>query len=68
MDPHRARRIARALFTPARALARALPEPARRAIDDRLFYAIFNLTRVTNDAYPPKDASPGAATASEPTG
>lgn len=28
-----------------------LPGRVRKALDDRFFYAVFNVTRVTNDAY-----------------
>lgn len=53
----------------ARAAGRALPPGVRRRIDDRVFYAVFNLTRVTNDAYgwrPPEDPPPDAPPPEEP--
>ncbi len=34
-----------------RGLGRALPRRVREAAEDRLFYSIFQLTRVTNDNY-----------------
>ncbi len=59
MKPERAERLARGLVRAARAGARVLPEGARKRLEDRVFYAVFNLTRVTNDAYgwrPPERA------------
>ena len=38
---------------------KAVPQRIRKNIDDRFFYAIFNLTRVTNDHYPERDDNPG---------
>jgi hypothetical protein len=35
-----------------RVVIRALPARLRKLLDDRLFYAIFQLTRATNDHYP----------------
>lgn len=42
---------------------RALPEAARRRLEQRFFGAVFQVTRVTNDAYGwrPEDERPGAA-------
>ena len=43
----------------ATGLVKALPDRWKRALDDRFFGAIFQVTRVTNDAYgwkPPADA------------
>lgn len=37
---------------------KAVPQRIRKNIDDRFFYAIFNLTRVTNDHYPERDDAP----------
>lgn len=34
-----------------RLLFRALPQRARKELEDRFFGAVFNVTRVTNDAY-----------------
>ena len=31
---------------------RVVPGRIRKSVDDRFFYAVFNLTRVTNDHYP----------------
>jgi uncharacterized membrane-anchored protein len=39
----------------ARIGAKALPSQLRKRLEDRFFYAIFNLTRVTNDHYPTLD-------------
>lgn len=45
-----------------RALVKRLPPAARKALDDRFFGAVFQVTRVTNDAYgwppPPPGGSP----------
>ena len=40
--------------------ARVLPASVRRHLDDRFFYSVFNVTRVTNDAYGwrPDDVGP----------
>ena len=49
-----------------KAVYRALPKRVQKALEDRFFGAVFNVTRVTNDAYgwrpdmpeegvPPKD-------------
>jgi len=51
MDSRNADRIARGLVRVGRAAARALPSRVRDRLEHRVFYAIFNLTRVTNDAY-----------------
>lgn len=54
-DPKPARSKAHAVATGVFALGgvlkRLVPAPVRQAIDDRFFYAVFNLTRVTNDDY-----------------
>ncbi|MEC7240920.1 MAG: hypothetical protein VXW32_06745 [Myxococcota bacterium] len=34
-----------------------VPRRIRKSVDDRFFYAVFNLTRVTNDHYPMRDGS-----------
>lgn len=47
----------------------ALPARARKAIDDRFFGAVFNVTRVTNDAYGWRpDTPPGGAPPPEHAG
>lgn len=49
----------------ARALARRLPPRIAKALDDRIFGVIFQMTRVTNDAYgwrPPPPQPGGDAT------
>ena len=61
--------ISRVAIRAARRVARALPESVRRRVDDRVFYAVFNLTRVTNDAYgwrPSDPDAPADAPPSEP--
>ena len=35
--------------------AKAVPVALRKRVEDRFFYAVFNLTRVTNDHYPIND-------------
>lgn len=62
-----ARLTARAIFAPARALLRRAPPELRERLEDRLFYAIFQLTRVTNDAYPGTTPPPGPAGVRETT-
>lgn len=52
LKAERAQRLSRLVFLPARIAARLVPEPVLRRLDDRLFYAVFQMTRVTNDAYP----------------
>jgi len=32
--------------------AKVIPKSLRKRLEDRFFYAVFNLTRVTNDHYP----------------
>jgi len=39
------------LLRAGRLLSRALPGRIKRGIEDRFFYAVFNVTRVTNDNY-----------------
>ena len=49
--PSRAERVANGVFALAGVLKRLVPRRVREAADDRFFYAVFNLTRVTNDDY-----------------
>jgi hypothetical protein len=56
MQTRLADHLANALFLPARLARRALPRSVRDHLEDRLFYAIFQVTRVTNDAYPRREA------------
>ncbi|MFM2245807.1 MAG: hypothetical protein RL071_1881 [Pseudomonadota bacterium] len=54
---------ARLLIGGGRRAAAALPAGLLRRAEDRLFYAIFHVTRVTNDAYgwrPPEPGRPAA--------
>lgn len=46
-----AERIARLGLGAGRVLVRLLPGRVRRAIDDRVFGVVFQVTRVTNDHY-----------------
>ncbi len=48
-----------------RRLSRVLPPGLRRRLDDRVFYAVFNLTRVTNDNYGWRPGPPGPAARAE---
>jgi len=50
---------ARAMVQVLRAALRRVPAPVRRRLDDRVFYAVHQLTRVTNDHYPGATPSPG---------
>lgn len=50
-ESSRSERAAALLLGGARRLVRALPASWRKRLDDRLFGAIFQATRVTNDAY-----------------
>ncbi len=43
----------------ARGLVKALPPRVRKSLDDRFFGAVFQVTRVTNDAYGRKPPPPG---------
>ena len=49
MDKRRAERVAEGLFRMGGAAKRLVPERVRKHLDQRFFYAVFNLTRVTND-------------------
>jgi len=43
--------IARALLGGSRMVLNLLPARVQKAFEDRFFYAVFNVTRVTNDHY-----------------
>lgn len=43
--------IAGAVVGGTRALIKRLPKKVKKKIEDRVFYAIYQMTRVTNDAY-----------------
>ena len=43
--------LARATLALGRGLGRLLPPPIRRQLEDRVFFSVFQVTRVTNDAY-----------------
>lgn len=45
------RRVAGVAVTAARVAVLALPERTRKRLEDRVFYAIFNVTRIENDNY-----------------
>lgn len=63
MNTRHAERLSEALFLPLRLARQLVPERLRRALEDRLFYAIFQVTRVTNDAYPTRPPPGGPAPA-----
>lgn len=50
----------RRLVAGVRTLFGALPAPLRRRLEDRAFYAVHQLTRVTNDHYPGANPAPPA--------
>lgn len=58
MQTRLADRLSNLLFLPVRLVGKAIPKPLRDHLEDRLFYAIFQVTRVTNDAYPRREAEP----------
>lgn len=43
--------MARAVLGGGRLVLRALPERTRQRLEDRFFYAVFQVTRVENDNY-----------------
>lgn len=51
-------RTARWVVGGGRLVVRLLPRRVQKALDDRLFGAIFQVTRVTNDAYGWRPATP----------
>jgi hypothetical protein len=51
--------LGRVVFGLGRRVLAALPGGAVRALEDRLFYSVFQVTRVTNDAYGWKPEAPG---------
>ena len=48
-------------------VARAAPSRLRKAVEDRVFYVIFQKTRVENDAYGWRPPPPGPAAPSRTT-
>ncbi len=68
-------RVAEAVVGAVRSVGRRVPRSVRQSLEDRVFYVIFQRTRVENDAYgwrpttPPGPPSGAAARqTSEPTG
>ena len=43
--------LARATLALGRGVGRLLPDSLRRRLEDRVFFSVFQVTRVTNDAY-----------------
>lgn len=58
--------LARVLVGGVRAVVRAVPPKWRKRIEDRFFYAVFQTTRVTNDAYGWKPPEPPPDKEDEP--
>lgn len=54
----RALLLARVGLGLGRALLRQLPEGLKKNLEDRFFYAVFQSTRVTNDAYGWRPSTP----------
>ena len=52
-------RVSKALMGVARTSYHALPAHLRTRVEDRFFYAVFNVTRVTNDNYGWRPEEPG---------
>jgi hypothetical protein len=52
----------RLIFGAGRRLMAVLPMGAVRALENRLFYSVFQVTRVTNDAYGWRPDTPGGGT------
>ncbi len=44
--------LGRGVVRVSRGLSKIVPRRAKEALDDRVFYAVHQLTRVTNDHYP----------------
>lgn len=61
-------RVSRAVFGVARSAYRVLPGPLRERVEDRFFYAVFNVTRVTNDNYGWRPEEPGGVPPEGPAG
>ncbi len=51
MEQRHAKHLARAVFALGRGFGRLLPSGLREHLEDRVFYAVHQLTRVTNDDY-----------------
>ena len=49
--PSRAERLSGWIVGGLRFVARRVPPKLRKDVEDRIFYAIFQMTRVENDAY-----------------
>jgi len=58
--------LARAVVRVGRVSWSALPAAARKSLEDRVFYAIFQKTRVENDAYGWRPPQPGEPTERAP--
>ncbi|MEE2750993.1 MAG: hypothetical protein VX519_06160 [Myxococcota bacterium] len=52
MKPNTAKAVAQASQRVLRQCSRLVPQRLRAHLDSRLFYAIFQVSRVTNDHYP----------------
>lgn len=58
--------VARLAVGAARTLVRALPTRLVKHLEDRFFYAVFQTTRVTNDAYGWRPTTPPGPPPPEP--
>ena len=66
-EPGGAERFATVVVRVAKAVVNRLPNRWKKALDDRIFGAIFQVTRVTNDAYGWKPPPPDTDAPSPPT-
>jgi hypothetical protein len=55
MEKEKAHTVARTAHAVLERCVRWLPTAVRTRLDNRLFYAIFQVSRVTNDHYPSRD-------------
>lgn len=68
IPPDRALQVADAAVRAARGVWRVLPRGLRKNLEDRVFYVIFQRTRVENDAYGWRPASPPVGENAHPPG
>ncbi|MCB9781179.1 MAG: hypothetical protein H6742_21615 [Alphaproteobacteria bacterium] len=58
--------VGRVVLGAGKAAAQVLPGVARKALSDRFFYAVFNVTRVTNDHYGWRPDAPAGRPGEDP--
>ena len=68
MNARHAHRLARAAFSVAKGLERLVPAALRTAVEDRVFYAVHQLTRITNDDYVSDQVRDRSRSRRSPTG